>query len=50
MKKVTFTFIVSDDVIEEMSNELSWGNYADAARIAEENCEGVDFNIEEYEG
>ena len=48
MKKVTLTFIVSDDVVEELSNELSWGNYGNVATIFEEEAEESDYNIEDY--
>lgn len=50
MKKVTFTFVVSDEVVEEMSNELSFGNYGSAATICEESAEDINYSIEEYEG
>lgn len=51
MKKVTFTFIVSDDVLEnEISNELIFGSYAEAARIADEFSTDSDYKVEEYEG
>lgn len=49
MKKVTLTFIVSDKVAEDVSNELHWGNNGNAAEIMNANCQESDYNIEDFE-
>ena len=50
MKKVTFTFVVSDKVAKDIENEFIWGKWANAFSVLEENCEESDYDIEEYEG
>ena len=47
MKKVTLTFILSDEVANEIQNDLAWGNMSNAAHILNENCEESDYNIED---
>ena len=46
MKKVTLTFVVSDEVASNVMNELTWGEMGNAATILNENCEESDYNIE----
>lgn len=48
MKKVTMTFIVSDDVADDALNEMTWGNMSNAAHILNKNCEESDYGIEDY--
>lgn len=47
MKKVTMTFVVTNKVAESISNELAWGEMANAARILNENCVESDYDIED---
>ena len=49
MKKVTMTFIVSDEVADEVQNELSWGEMGNAAAYLNFNCQESGYNIENYE-
>lgn len=47
MKKVTLTFIVSDEVADDILNDLEWGYLGNAANHLYGNCEQSDYNIEE---
>lgn len=49
MKKVTLTFIVSDKVADDIQNELSWGEMANAAAYLNFNCQESDYDIEDYQ-
>ena len=49
MKKVTLTFIVPDEVVGEVQNEVTWGNMDTAAHILDENCEYSHFDVEDYQ-
>lgn len=46
-KKVTLTFIVSNDVADNAVNELGWGEMGNAADILNAACEESDYNIED---
>lgn len=48
MKKVTLTFVVDENIVNEIQNEMAWGEMANAAAILNENCEESDYDIEEY--
>ena len=50
MKKVTLTFIVSDDVADNVRNYFVWDDKPSAAAFLDKNCEESDYEIEEYEG
>ena len=50
MKKITLIFVVSDEVADDIKNELAFGNMENVAFILNENCEETNCNIEEYEG
>lgn len=47
MKKVSMWFVVSDEVADDVLNEMTWGNMSNAAHILNENCEESDYNIED---
>jgi hypothetical protein len=47
MKKVTLTFVVSDEVVDDILNDLEWGEMGNAANTLNENCEQSDYDIEE---
>jgi hypothetical protein len=47
MKKVTLTFVVSDDVVYDIDNDLMWGDLGHAAETLNEKCEESDYNIED---
>ena len=47
MKKVTMTFIVSDGVADDVLNEMTWGNMANAAGILNASCEESDYDIDD---
>lgn len=47
MKKVTLTFIVSDEQAIEASNEMSWGEMGNAAAILNAACEESDYSVED---
>ena len=49
MKKVTMWFIVSDEVADNIMNELTWGEMGNTASNLNENCEESDYNIEDIE-
>ena len=48
MKKVTLTFVVSDEVADDIMNDLEWGEMGNVATTLNENCEESDYNIEDY--
>lgn len=48
MKKVTMTFIVDDEVVDDVQNELTWGEMGNVATILNEKCEASDYDIEDY--
>lgn len=50
MKKVTFTFVVSDKVAKEIENEIIWGKWANAFSVLEEKSKNSKYDCEEYEG
>ena len=50
MKKFTFTFIVNDETVEEIQNDLTLGLWQNAFNTLEENCEDSKYDIKEYEG
>lgn len=50
MKKFTFSFIVKDETIDNIQNDLLWGNWQNAFNTLEEECEESDYHQEEYEG
>lgn len=45
MKKVTLSFVVSDEIAEDVQNELGWGEMGNAATILNSNCEESDYDI-----
>ena len=47
MKKVTMTFIVSDEVANEIQNDLAWGLYDNAAKFMYENGEESRYSIKD---
>ena len=47
MKKVTLTFIVSDEVANEIQNDLLLGLYDNAVNYLHGNCAESDYNIED---
>jgi hypothetical protein len=49
MKKVTMWFVVSDEVADNIMNDLTWGEMGNAASTLNENCEESDYNIEDIE-
>ena len=49
MKKVSLTFIVDDKVVDELQNEVEWGNMVNAAQILDENCEYSHFDVEDHQ-
>ena len=50
MKKFTFSFIVKDEVIDEIQNDLLWGEWGNVFNTLEEECEDSSHSVEEYEG
>lgn len=48
MKKATLTFWVEDHVIDEVQNEIAFGNMVNVAQILDENCEYSAFDAEDY--
>lgn len=48
MKKVTFTFIVSDKLVNVIQNELLWDNYSNAVEILKAKCKDSSYNIDDY--
>ena len=49
MKKVTMWFVVSDEVADNLMNDLTWGEMGNAASNLNENCEESDYTIEDIE-
>ena len=49
MKKVTMWFVVSDEVADDIMNDLAWGEMSNAASILNENCEESNYDIEDIE-
>ena len=49
MKKVTMWFVVSDEVADDIMNDLAWGEMSNAASTLNENCEESNYNIEDIE-
>ena len=49
MKKVTMWFVVSDEVADDIMNDLTWGEMSNVASTLNENCEESDYNIEDIE-
>ena len=47
MKKVTMTFVVSDEVANEIQNDLAWGLYDNAAKFMYENGEESRYDIDD---
>lgn len=47
MKKVTLTFIVDDEVLYEVSNELCWKDYGAVAQTLDEYCEDSWYDEED---
>lgn len=47
MKKVTLIFFVDDEVVDEVQNELAWGEMGTVATILNEKCEESDYDIED---
>ena len=47
MKKVTMTFIVSDEVANEIQNDLAWGLFDYAAKFMFENGEESRYDIKD---
>jgi hypothetical protein len=47
MKKVTMWFVVSDEVADDIKNELAWGEMGNAAAILNAACEESDYDIED---
>ena len=50
MKKVTLTFVVEDEVIDDVQNYLYWGEMGNVATILNEKCEESDYDIKDYNG
>ena len=48
MKKVTLTFVVEDEVVNDVFNLITWGEMGSAAAILNEKCEESDYDIEPY--
>ena len=49
MKKVTLTFIVSDEIVDEAMNELGWENYNNAASILQSESTEYRYDISDVE-
>lgn len=49
MKKVTLTFIVDDEVVDDIQNELEWGEMGNVATLLNEKCEESDYDIKNIE-
>ena len=49
MKKVTLTFIVSDEVVNEALNELGWESYDNAASILQSESTEYRYDISDVE-
>ena len=49
MKKVTLSFVVSDDVANDVQNDLGWGEMGNAAAYLNAHCEESDYEVEECE-
>jgi len=47
MKKVTLTFIVSDEVANDIQNDFAWGEMGNAASYLNRNCVESDYDIED---
>lgn len=49
MKKVTLTFVVSEEAATDAIQEIGCGNMSNAAQILDENCVERDYNVECYQ-
>lgn len=47
MKKISMWFVVSDEVANDVMNEMTWGEMGNAASIMNEVCEESDYEITE---
>jgi len=54
MKKVTFEFIVNDEIVNELENkyekDLVDGKHSKVISVLDEHCKYSRYNSEEYEG
>ena len=49
MKKVILAFVVNDDDVNNVMNELAWGDMGSVAEYLNGHCHESDYNIEEYD-
>lgn len=49
MKKVTMTFVVEDEVVDDIHDAFIYGDLGNAAKTLNENCLESDYNVEDTE-
>ena len=47
MKKVTMTFVVSEETANDALQEMGWGEMGNAANILNAACDESDYDIED---